>query len=241
MDMNKINEQLLIERYLQGTLSDAEEKAFEEAIVSSPELLDQLEVAERLREGLKDLHAVEGFDSQESHRAATAAVTRFPAFAAVTGLFHSPRYALVATVLLAVSLLMTGSLYLGDKGQNALGPAGNTQIVALHTVRSVNGDEPFNVLERGNPGDWRVLMVDPGYELYSHYRATLARVVRGQPGEIMLVLDNMQPGYEDQLALGLPSDSLAPGDYEVQVEGWRSEWPSDHDYEPVNRVTFRVQ
>ena len=240
MDMNKINEQLLIERYLQGTLSDEEEKAFEEAIVSSPGLLDQLEATERLREGLKDLHAVGGFETQGSRGFAAARGTGSPALAAVTGLFHSPRYALAATVLLAVSLVMTASLYNRGAGQAMLTPGGDTQIAALHTVRSVNGDEPFNILEQGNPGSWQVLMVDPGYEVYTHFRATLSRLENGRPAQAILELDNMQPGYEDQLALGLPSDLLSPGDYEVQVDGWRSEWPADHDYEPVNRVTFRV-
>jgi hypothetical protein len=229
MDMNRINEQLLIERYLQGTLSDEEEKAFEEALISSPELMEQLETAERLREGLKDLHAVDGLESQPERRFSPAA------------LFHSPRYALAATVLLAVSLVTTGKLYMQMSDPAMPMQAADTHIMELHTVRGTNSDDSINTFELKNPGNWQVLMVDPGYELYSHYRATLTRKTEDQSPEVILELDNMQPDYQDQLALGLPSNLLSLGDYEVHIEGWRNEWPTNHDYEPVNSVTFRVQ
>ncbi len=43
------------------------------------------------------------------------------------------------------------------------------------------------------------------------------------------------------LALSLPGPVLKPGDFEIQLEGWRDEWPADHAYDPVDTLTFRVQ
>lgn len=232
MDMNKINENLLIERYLQGTLTKEEEEAFEEAFIGSPEILDQLETAERLRHGLKDLGAVERAELPGGHGTG------------VTGLFRSPRYAMAATVFLAVSLLFTGTLYKQNLDLSAAriaGEAASTQIVPLHTVRGTSGSEPFNTVEPGTAGSRLVLMLDPGFEPYSHYRATLARLGEGDAAETLLQLDDMQPGYEDMLALGLQSDLLTQGIYEVRVEGWRSEWPANQEFEPINRFTFRVR
>ena len=59
MDRQHIRDTDVIERYLQGTLSAAEEQAFEEAYLADPQLLEELEVAERLRAGFKDLDAAE--------------------------------------------------------------------------------------------------------------------------------------------------------------------------------------
>lgn len=231
MDMNYINEKLVIERYLKGALSTEEREAFEEAFLASPELLDQLEAAERLQEGLKDLGA-DGVDFHGARRS-------FPAT-----LFHSPRYAVAATVMLAVSLVASGGLYLQNRGlaeQPTPGSAGAVHIVALETVRGVASDEPFNVFRRGEAGERVVLMVDPGFEPYSHFRATITRLDGFDSNATVLQLDNLQPGYEEMLALSLPATLLAAGDYEVRVDGWRSEWPANQEFEPANRVTFRVR
>jgi hypothetical protein len=231
MDMKYINDKLLVERYLQGTLSNEEAEAFEEAFLASPELLDQLEAAERLRQGLRDLQTVEGQAFARKNRG-------FPG-----SLLHSPRYALAATVFLAVSLVVSGGMFtqtilLAERS----GPGTSAvQIVALETVRGVTGDEPFNVLEPGEPGSQVVLMVDPGFEPYAHFRATITRLGEADTAQTVLQVDELQPGYEDMLALSLPASMLEAGDYAVQVDGWRSDSPADQAFEPVNRVTFRVR
>ena len=49
----------LIERYLANELTDTEREAFEERVLGSPALLDELEAAERLQQGLQDIAALE--------------------------------------------------------------------------------------------------------------------------------------------------------------------------------------
>lgn len=231
MDMKYINENHVVERYLQGTLSQEECDAFEALFLASPELLDQLESAEQLQLGLQAVGA-DPFESVQARRA-------FP-----TVLFHSPRYAMAATVFLAVSLVVSGGLYMKNMDLAGSLPSGFTSavdIVALETVRSAAGEEPFNVIDRGAMGSQVVLLVDPGFEPFDHFRATLNRLDGAEPGATVLQLDKLQPAYSEMLAISLPAALLESGDYEVRVEGWRSGSAASQDFEPANRVTFRVR
>ncbi len=65
MDREYIKDQQLIERHLQGKLSEVEREALEEQIMSSVDLLDDAEAAELLQQGLQDVFAVEEFQVPE--------------------------------------------------------------------------------------------------------------------------------------------------------------------------------
>jgi hypothetical protein len=205
-----------------------EEADFEEAIVASPELLDQLEAAERLQHGLKDLSAVTGVAAPAMPGGTARAV------------LSSPKFALAATVLLAVSVVFSGSVYRQNRDLAAelegVG-AGPTQVQALYSVRSAGDEEPVNVVTPTADGQV-VLLVDPGFEPYARYRATVSRLAEGgEAAEAVFELNNLTPGYEELLALALPGRRLAPGRYEVRVEGQSS----DAGFEPVNQLRFVVR
>jgi hypothetical protein len=228
MDMKHIEKGLLVERYLRGDLSTEEEAAFEEVLLASPELLDQLETAERLQGGLRDLSAVEG---------ATTPVERG---GAVTALFASPRFALAASVLMAASVVFAASMYRQNQlleSELAGSASAPTQVQALYTVRSAPGDEPVNTVSP-TPGGQVVLLVDPGFESFQSYRGTLLRLDAGSEPEAVHEFDGLLPGYEDMLALALPSRLLTPGRYEILVEGLAVDSVADSVYEPVTRVSF---
>lgn len=229
MDMKQINKKLLVEKYFLGTLSMEEEQEFEELFLASPELLDQLETAEILQQGMKDLDAVE--------RSGKAPVTEL----GKTSVFRSPRYAMAATVFLAVSVALTGYMYQQNRqlsGEMLTGAGDSAQIVPLYTVRSGDSDT-FNAFSLEAGTGQLVLMVDPGMETFSHYRASVLSLASEQTTAPVLQLEGLQPGYEDMLALSVPASSLAAGEYEVIVEGSRA-GANSRDYEPVNRVTFRI-
>ena len=226
--MKHIEKGLLVERYLRGELSAEDETAFEEVLVASPELLDQLEAAERLQGGLRDLSAVEG---------ASVSVYRDGSVAA---LFASPRFAMAASFLMAVSVLFAATMYRQNQSlESALASnaAAPTLVQALYTVRSAPGDDPVNVVTP-TPGSQVVLLVDPGFEPYETYRGTLLRLSDGADAEAIHQFEGLQPGYEDMLALGLPARLLAPGRYEVRVEGVAEDSAGAPLYEPVTRVNF---
>ena len=229
MDEKYINENLLVERYLQGSLSEEEAAAFEERFLSSPDLLDELEAAERLQQGMHDVEAL--------------AVASAPARpnSSVTAIFRSPRYAVAASFLLLVSLGISSFVLQQNLRMQEWVAVRNTpsEIMPLVTVRSAAGSESVNTLVLDDTPRQFVLMLDPGFEAYSHYRASLYPVGSGPDTAALWEVDLLVPGYEEMLAFSVPSTVLAPGEYEVWLEGWRNEWPSGHEFDEVSTITFR--
>lgn len=229
--MKHIENELLIERYLQGGLSTEEEAAFEEALVAVPELLDQLESAERLQGGLKDLSAVEGTLAAQDQGNA------------VRSIFSSPRFAMAASALLAVSVVFSASMYRQNHAlETALSGTVSTPtlVQALYTVRSAPGDETVNVV-RPAPGGQVVLLVDPGFEPYDSYRGTLMRLSGGSDAVAVHEFEGLMPGYEEMLAVAMPARLLPPGRYEIRVEGRVEDASGGPVFEPVSRVSFEAR
>jgi len=224
------SENMLIERYLEGRLSDEEAAAFEQQFLSSDELLDELEAAELLGQGLHDISALE-------NARATAKPT-----SNVISLFQSPRYAMVASFMLLVSLSVSSILLhqndrLSESGSNWAVP---TEIIPLVSVRGVAGSD-LNTLSLGEAPRQFVMMLDPGYEPYSHYRATVYGLDPAGESAMLLQVDEMIPGYEDMLALTVSSSILNPGNFEIKLEGWQAHWPADHGFEQLDTKTFKIQ
>jgi hypothetical protein len=229
MDKEQMDNSQHIERYLQGALSAEERARFEEEFLSSQPLLDELEAAEKLQQGLQDLAALE--QARKPEKRPSGFMT----------LFNSPHYAMAASFFLVVSLGVSGVLLqgVGRVGDpDPLFSAVPTQITPLVSVRGAGSDPSINTIRLGDKQQNHVMMIDPGFGAYSHYRTTVYRQGSSGPAARIWQVDEMQPGYEDMLALSLPGLILEPGSFEVRVEGWRSEWPTGHDLELVDTVTF---
>lgn len=226
MEKDYLENSLLVERYLRGELSAEEQTAFEEALLTSADLVDQIESAELLQKGLRDVANLE-----QAHSAASTTSW----FAT---LFSSPRYAMAASFMLLVSLGLSGTL-LYQRGVRDV-PVMSTQILPLVTVRGAPGDQAVNTLRLAEGNEQTVLMLDPGFEPYAHYRATIYRLEAGDGPTPVVRVDGLEPGYEDMLALSLSSRGWKPGDYEVAIEGWRDEWPAGHAFDLVDTVPLRV-
>lgn len=227
MEMKYIEDNLLIERYLRGDLKKEEREAFEERFLSSPELLDQLEAAERLQEGLLDVGAVE-----EPGPSGTVIT---PRLAAIT-----PRLAMAASVLLAVSLAVSGTLFLENRqlseeaAQFASVPA-PVQIVPLHTTRGATSAATVNTITLEQGSGQLVLMLESAMQPYHHYRAVVLRLPESEP---LLELGGLQPGYQEMIALALPAHLMKPGEYRVELEGVTQDSATR---EPVSRLTFTIR
>lgn len=236
MDEKRINDTLPIERYLQGDMSDDEAASFEELFLSSDQLLDELETAERLQQGMKDVVALEkANESARQQRTGGLGLV-----GNVVSIFQSPRYAMAASFMLVVSLVVSGflvrqNIQLGEMSQGLAVPA---EIMPLVTVRGATGSEPVNTLQLGDTAQQFILMLDPGYETYSHFRATVFSLDSAAQPVQLLQVDNMTPGFEDMLALSLPGSVLRPGDFEIRVEGWRDAWPASHAFESISTIPF---
>jgi hypothetical protein len=231
MDEKYIKENSLVERYLQDKLSTEEREAFEEQFLSSDGLLDELEAAERLQQGLQDLAALE-----KAHAPAKQG-------SRVMSMFQSPRYAMAASFLLLISLGVSSVLLRQNTRLAEFDSARAlaTEIIPLLSVRGATGSGTLNTVQLGGSAQQFVMMLDPGFETYSHYRATVFLLDPPQEPAMLWQVDEMRPGYEEMLALSLPGPVLKPGDFEIQLEGWRDEWPADHAFDPVDTLTFRVQ
>lgn len=231
MDRNYIKDNQVVERYLQDKLSAEEQAAFEELYLSSPDLLDELEVAESLQQGLQDLAMLEKGGETKKRTSWLASV------------FNSPQYAMAASALLVISLGVSGTLFQRLNQSPMTNPGSGsvtTQIQPLVSTRNAPGSESVNKLQLEEIPQNFVLMVDPGFSSYSHYRTTV--YLKQVDGSQSLIWqgDRMQPGYEDMLALILPGTILSEGDYVVQVEGWRDDWPANHAFDSIDTVTFQV-
>ena len=229
MEREFIDNNLLVERYLRGELSTEEQAAFEEAMLSSADLVDQLESAELLQQGLRDVAILEPPQSADS---TTSLLVSF---------FSSPRYALAASFMLLVSLGVSGTLlYQRDQTSYAELPFMSTQIVPLISVRGAPGSQSVNTLRIGEGNEQAVLMLDPGFEQYAHYRATIYRLSPGKEPAQVVRVDKLQPGYEEMLALSLSFRGWKPGNYEVNIEGGRDEWPADRAFDLIDTVPLKV-
>lgn len=224
MDRNYIERHLLVDRYIQGKLEETELDAFEERLVWDTELVDEVELAERLRAGLKDVSVA---------KADVVEAPGFDLFAAVSGLFAVPQFAAAASFLLAMALtigVMTSPIVDLD------GPPGTaasqTDIIPLFATRAFRAD----VLSvKVDPGAWTVLLVDVMGD-YPAYRATVRRDESG--ADPVWMQDGLLPTYPESLAIGMPGSQLAPGRYVLTIEGAKPSDAGETLYERVQEIPF---
>lgn len=246
MDRKYIDMHLLIERYLQGSLAEAEQVEFEERLVWDQELMDELSLAERMREGLKASAADVGY----SVTAAQAGpVNR------LFGLLSVPQYAAAASFLLAVTL--TTALFLSPLGPDSnsgdyaatpsavppdLSPQLNATLSALQNVPTeivplfaVRGASPQAIVV--NDASWVVLLVDV-VASYDSYRVSVRKDESG--AEPFWMQDGLSPTYPDALAVGLPGSSLPPGEYILSIDGTQPSQSGEKAFEHIQEIHFET-
>ena len=222
MDPTEIPGSDLVERYLQGRLTPAEEQAFEEAYLADPRLLEELELAERLREGLEDQEAAAGAPQAAQRRDWLA-------------LASSPRYGIAASFVAAVALVAAGALYVQNIRLEGGGfsAARHTRVLPLVAVR---GAAAANAIAAPAPDEWTVLVLDTGFADYDVFSASL---LRAESGEELLRLDDIV-ATDGTVAFGLPGGALRPGRYEVRLEGGRRDWPAGRALDELTRTPLTV-
>jgi len=222
MDRNYIEQHLLVDRYVQGRLEGSEHDAFEERLVWDQALVEEVELAEYLRDGLKEVSAA---------RADVAAAPGFDLVATLSGLFAVPQFAAAASFLLAVTLtvaVLTSSYV--DLGSRSGTTAVKTDIVPLFATR---GDNDITI--RVDPGTWTVLLVDVVGD-YPAYRVT---VRPDEPGaKPVWVQDGLLPTYPESLAVGMPGSTLPAGRYVLTIEGDVTSEAGETNHEHVQDIPF---
>lgn len=222
MNRQYIHDHQVIERYLRGALTPDEEQAFEEAYLGDPEILDELQAAERLREGVKELDAAGRLKRPRSRPRWLQA-------------FVSPQYAAAASVLLAVSVVLSTTLYRENQSLRGQSVSMNSlaRVVVLENVRGGNA----GAIAAGEEDELISLSLDAGLAEYDTYRAVLTRR-DGDELETIWSRADVQP-VDGWIPIGLPGRVLRPGSYEARVEGRRADWPAER-FEETSRATFTV-
>ncbi len=222
MDKKYMELHLAVDRYLQGALSGSELAAFEERLTWDQGLLDDLELAERFRDELREV-ATERFDAVDDARARIVDW--------LSKLFYIPQYAAAAAFALAVAL--TAGLLVGPLGAGR-SPDGfhatPTQIVPLLAVRGAAAQSvAFDARSQ------LVLLVDvTGF--HTAYRVS---VRADRPGASPFWMqDDMQPTHLESLAVGMPGELLEAGRYVLTVEGVSAAVEGGKTYEHIQEISF---
>jgi hypothetical protein len=225
MDRQYIRDNGVIERYLSGALTADEEQAFEEAYLGDPDLLDELQAAERLRESLKEL---DGAGRLERPRARA----RWRHWLA------SPQYAAAASVLFAVAVGFSALLYRENitlREGDLLRISATTRLVGLEAVRGTSATE----ISEPAPDELTVLQLDAGLVAYDTYRGTLTRGAGAQTERIWSRADLLARSDGTVLIGPVPPRALLPGSYEARLEGRMSSWPAER-FDEIGRTDLTV-
>jgi hypothetical protein len=222
MDQKYIELHLVVDRFLQGTLSEGEVIEFEERLTWDHALIDELELAERLRDGLR----VATGEGSYMVAAARAGVASW-----LSNLFSIPQYAAAASFALAVAL--TAGVLLNPFGAGH-GTGGfqtiPTEIVPLVVVRGANASPVVF-----SAGTQLVLLVDVTRS-HASYRVTIRPDRPGAPP--FWTQDDMLPTHLDSLAIGMPGDLLEAGPYVLTVEGVSTPDGGEKAYEHIQNIAF---
>ena len=217
MDREYIDMYLLTDRYLLGALSEHEKAGFEERLIWDHELVDEVELAERLQRGLQECS---GNRRRADHEG-------FGISGWLSGLLSKPQYAAVASFLLAVT-------FLNPFTSNDKFPATtHTEIVPLMAVR---GADTQTIVVDNHA--WMVLLVDVS-ESHETFRVTVRK--DDASAETVWREVGLLPTYQDSLAVGMPANTLATGHYVLTLEGMRTaEANSKNNYEHLQSIRFQT-
>ena len=223
MDKSYIDMHLLTDRYLQGSLTEGETEDFEERLVWDQELIDELDLAERLRDALKASVAEDRYSAGPGK---AGLIGRF------TGILAIPQYAAAASFALAV-MLTAGVLLNPLMPDGDTGDLPTTNIVPLFVVR---GASPAQEIQF-NDASWTVLLVDVTGS-HNAYRVTVRKA--GADSEPVWMQDDLRPTYPESLAIGMPGNLLADGEYVLIVEGVVDTANGQAAYEHIQDIPFEA-
>ena len=156
MDTNYIEAHHIVDRYVQGTLDEAERDAFEVFMLENPSIANEVELAKGYQSGLK------------SQDADLAPAPRYEDGGAQVAAFWRP-LAIAASAVVLVSTASTGFLLLGQT--QTVGPldaAPAESVVRLELLRSSN----LRVFQNNRSAPM-VLEIDTGRDADSSYELEL--------------------------------------------------------------------
>jgi hypothetical protein len=224
MDRQYIRDHDVIERYLKRSLTPEEEQAFEESYLGDSEIIDELQAAERLRDGVKELDGAGRLER----------VRPRPQW---QRLLASPRYAAAATVLLTVSLAFSGALYRENRDLRESGSTGTSLLTTSVVLESTRGGSVTTIREPAED-ELKLLVLDAGPTEYDVYRAALTREV-GDRSEPIWRRADLRPELDGRILMSVPGRLLRVGTYEAALDGRMNDWTAGR-FEEISRTQLTV-
>ena len=229
MEHPQIDHDRIVDRYLVGGLSSAEEARFEEHLFACADCLEKVEWGEELRRGLRAVAAEDAARATVSLGLVAWLKSRRPV--QLAGVVSLALAFVLLPVLMVRQQAELSRLRAAAPPTTAGGfvePLGDFLVVSLGVVR----DASDAVEIRLDPSRGAVLL---SLELQtvgaSSYRVTLSSTA----GEVLWVGDGLEPTLYDTLLVVLPASYLAPGSYRISVEDM-----STAGALPAGEMGFRV-
>lgn len=263
MEHDYIQEHHLVDRYVQGRLSEAEADLFEEHYLTCEECVRRLRIAEKFQRGFRQVAA------EEAVGIGILAALRSRRGLALGGVFA---VLLAASMLLAVRSVRLGSdleatrtRLAQNRAEEEMRAAEARSEAESLRARLAAEEQARGRLEKeaGRPrvpsaaGAWIVTLVpvrsgpsgEPPAQLVTlpptrqwivlvpdlqlEASGTFRVVLERRGGGAVWTGESLRPNPEGSLAIGLDSSLLAPGDYRLRVEEGRGV--------PVARIAFRAE
>ena len=219
MDRAYIDLHLVVDRYLQGRLSASEAAEFEERLAWDQPLVEELELAEQLRDGLRSSGLSGDASGDSSSRG------RFRRW------WSQPQYAAAASFMLATVLATIVFTSLEAPGPHSAGA--RTDVIPLVAVRGT-ARSTITV----NKDATTVLLIDES-EGYMSYRVSIAG--EEMAGGMSWSAEGVIPTYPQSLAISLPPGFLDVGRYVLTVEGELTNASGTRILEHVRDIPFEVE
>ncbi len=232
MEHPQIDDEAILDRYLVGRLSEADEALFEEHLFACAACLEHVQSGEALRRGLRAVAA-------EDAARATATLgllawwrgQRPVARLGLAGL--AMLVALLPAVLLWQQLELRRIRGAGTsiaRGGVLAAPMGNLQVVSLGVVRGNEDRDGTAVRPDPEKGALVLSLALPTIDARV-YRVT----VHDAAGTERWRGDGLEPNLYDTLMVILPSTYLVPGRYRITVEA-----QAQGDVRPVGEMALRI-
>jgi hypothetical protein len=236
MDHPEIEERQVVERYLAGSLGAAEEERFEEHYLSCPQCLEQLELSQAWRDGLRHAAAEDALRSTAAGRLGLAAwlarAARTPRGVRLLAAALVVLTLSLGTTLVGLGVLSQRNSALAGRLAAARAPQPNPLILPLSPERGGADEPPAARLTLPQRPGWIVLSLELERPAYASYRVTL----NSPGGETRWRGDGLTPDSRDSLTVALHSTDLSAGDHELRVAGQTA----DGTTAAVGRFAFRV-
>lgn len=219
MNRRYIELHLMTDRYLLGTLSEAEAAEFEERLLWDKDLMDEVDIAQQLRDGLRATGVAELNAIGASPRGFLQSVVAVPQYAAAASFF--------------LAVMLTSLVFLGQVPPDLRQDASSADIVPLEVVRS--SSRPTVMFK---PDRTTVLLVGV-FEEYANYRVTIYR--NDAADETVWVDEAITPTYLDSLAISIPPGFLAAGAYTMTIEGQTGTGDQSSQYVALQQIPFEAR